>query len=92
MIFILSLKYITEQYANSRNFSPPVVMPPGVSFKDMIALKGKSDIGDRINTSIIKPLIDANGRLARSDFPDFSDPAKLGEGQAMVKRLSNIVF
>ena len=42
--------------------------------------------GEKINTQIIKPLIDANSRLARSDFPDFDDPNKLGEGQAKVDR------
>ena len=57
----------------------------------MIALKGKSDIGDKINTQIIQPLIDSNARLARSDFPDFNDPNKLGEGQAMVDRLTNLI-
>jgi type I restriction enzyme M protein len=57
----------------------------------MIALKGKSDIGDKINTQIIQPLIDANARLARIDFPDFNDPNKLGEGQAMVDRLTNLI-
>ena len=57
----------------------------------MVALKGKPDIGDRINTEVIQPLIDANTRLARSDFPDFNDPNKLGEGQAMVERLTNLV-
>ena len=57
----------------------------------MVALKGKSDIGDKINTQVIQPLIDANTRLARSDFPDFNDPNKLGEGQAMVDRLSNLI-
>lgn len=57
----------------------------------MIALKGKSDIGDKINKQIIAPLIDANARLARTDFPDFADPNKLGEGQAMVDRLTNLV-
>jgi hypothetical protein len=30
---------------------------------DMVALKGKSDIGDKINTQIIQPLIDANSAL-----------------------------
>jgi len=45
----------------------------------MIALKGKSDIGDKIKTQIIQPLIKANDRLARSNFPDFNDPNKLGE-------------
>ncbi len=68
--------------------APPVVIPAGASFKDMIALKDKSDIGDKMDTQIIQPLIDANARLARSDFPDFNDPLKLGEGQAMVERLT----
>jgi type I restriction enzyme M protein len=57
----------------------------------MIALKGKPNIGGLINTQIIQPLIDANTRLARTDFPDFNDPNKLGEGQAMVDRLTNLV-
>ncbi len=27
-------------------FAPPVVIPKGASFKDMVALKGNSDIGN----------------------------------------------
>ena len=46
----------------------------------MFALRGKSDIGDKINTQIIAPLVQANTRLARSDFSDFNDSNKLGEG------------
>ena len=91
VLFMLFIKYISDKYADSDDFAPPVVIPKGSSFKDMIALKGKSDIGDKINTQIIQPLIDANARLARSDFPDFNDPNKLGEGSAMVERLSNLV-
>jgi type I restriction enzyme M protein len=91
VLFMLFIKYITDKYGNSSDFAPPVMIPKGASFKDMIALKGKSDIGDKINTKIIQPLIDANARLARSDFPDFNDPNKLGEGQAMVDRLTNLI-
>ena len=91
VLFMLFIKYISDKYGNSDDFAPPVVIPPGASFKDMVALKGKADIGDKINTQIIQPLIDANSRLARSDFPDFNDPNKLGEGSAMVERLSNLV-
>ncbi len=91
VLFMLFIKYITDKYGNSDDFAPPVMIPKGASFTDMIALKGKSDIGDKINTQIIQPLIDANSRLARSDFPDFNDPNKLGEGQAMVDRLTNLV-
>ncbi|WP_207759633.1 N-6 DNA methylase [Xanthomonas prunicola] len=91
VLFMLFIKYISDKYGNSKDFAPPVVIPPGASFKDMVALKGKADIGDRINTQVIQKLIDANTKLARSDFPDFNDPNKLGEGPAMVERLGNLI-
>ena len=84
VLFLLSIKYISDKYGDSDDFASPVTIPPGAGYKDMIALKGKSDIGDKINTQIIQPLIDANSRLTRSDFPDFNGPNKLGEGQAIV--------
>ena len=85
VLFMLFIKYISDKYGDSDDFAPPVTIPPvGQSFKDMVALKGKSDIGDKINTQVIQPLIDANSRLAGTDFPDFNDPNKLGVGQAMV--------
>lgn len=91
VLFMLFIKYISDKYGNSPDFAPPITIPKQSSFKDMIALKGKSDIGDKINTQVIQPLIEANARLARTDFPDFNDPNKLGEGQAMVERLSNLI-
>jgi type I restriction enzyme M protein len=91
VLFMLFIKYISDKYSNSDDFAPPVTIPKGASFTDMIALKGKPGIGDKINTQIIQPLIDANARLARTDFPDFNDPNKLGEGQAMVDRLTNLI-
>jgi len=46
VLFMLFIKYISDKYANSDDFAPPVVIPPGSSFQDMVALKGKSDIGE----------------------------------------------
>ncbi|TWU28409.1 class I SAM-dependent DNA methyltransferase [Bythopirellula polymerisocia] len=91
VLFMLFIKYVSDKYGDSDDFAPPVKIPPGASFKDMIALKGKPDIGDKINKQVIAPLVEANSRLARSDFPDFDDPNKLGEGQAKVDRLTNLV-
>ena len=91
VLFMLFIKYISDKYADSDDFAPPVTIPTGASFKDMVKLKGTSDIGNKINTQIIQPLIDNNSRLARTDFPDFNDPNKLGEGKAMVDRLTNLV-
>jgi hypothetical protein len=36
-----------------------ITIPKGASFKDMVALKGKPDIGDQINKKIIAPLANA---------------------------------
>ena len=91
VLFMLFIKYISDKYGDSDDFAPPVTIPKGASFKDMVALQGHSDIGDKINKQVIQPLIDANSRLARSDFPDFNDPNKLGDGAARVEKLSNLV-
>ena len=91
VLFMLFIKYISDKYADSDDFAPPVVIPPGAGFRDMVQLKGKSDIGDKINKQVIQQLIDANSRLSKSDFPDFNDPNKLGEAQAMVERLTNLI-
>ncbi|MFO7988809.1 MAG: N-6 DNA methylase [Desulfotignum sp.] len=80
-----------SQYADYDGFEPPVIIPEGAGFKDMLQLRGRDDIGDRINTRVIQPLIDSNPHLARSDFPDFNDPNKLGEGRALVDRLTNLI-
>ena len=88
---MLFIKYVSDKYGDSDDFAPPVNIPKGASFKDMVALKGKPDIGDKINTQIIQPLIDANTRLARSDFPDFNDSNKLGDGAQKVEKLGNLI-
>ena len=69
---MLFIKYSSDKYGDSDDFAPPVTIPKGASFKDMIALKGKDGIGDKINTQIIQKLVDANSRLSRQDFPDFN--------------------
>ena len=91
VLFMLFIKYVTDKYGDSTDFAPQVTIPKGSSFTDMLALRGKSDLGDKINTQVIAQLVQANDRLAHSDFPDFNDSNKLGEGQAKVERLTNLV-
>jgi type I restriction enzyme M protein len=91
VLFMLFIKYVSDKYADYDGFEPPIVIPKGASFQDMVALTGDSDIGNKINTQVIQPLIDANPSLARSDFPDFNDPGKLGDGEARVHRLGNLI-
>ncbi|MBC8508686.1 MAG: type I restriction-modification system subunit M [Chloroflexi bacterium] len=89
VLVLLFIKYISDKYAGVP--FAPITIPEGASFKDMVALKGKSDIGDQINKQIIAPLANANAQLSTSDFPDFNDPTKLGSGKEMVDRLTNLV-
>ena len=92
VLFMLFIKYVSDKYADYDGFEPPIVIPKGAGFRDMVALKGDPHIGDKINTRVIQPLINANAsRLARSDFPDFNDPNKLGDGQGRVERLGNLI-
>jgi type I restriction enzyme M protein len=67
---MLFIKYISDKYADFDGHTPPVVIPKGTSFSDMVKLKGKSDIGDKINKQIIQPLVNKNSRLEQTDFPD----------------------
>jgi type I restriction enzyme M protein len=86
VLVLLFIKYVSDKYAGQPY--APIVIPPGASFKDMVALKGKSDIGDQINKKIVGPLANAN---KLSDMPDFNDATKLGSGKEMVDRLTNLV-
>ena len=86
VLVLLFIKYISDKYADVP--FAPIIIPEGASFKDMVALKGKPDIGDQINKKIIAPLANAN---KLSDFPDFNDATKLGSGKEMVDRLTNLV-
>src|SRR2546426_7500384 len=68
VLVLLFVKYVSDKYAGVP--FAPITIPKGASFKDMVALKGKPDIGDQINKKIIGPLANAN---KLSDMPDFND-------------------
>ncbi len=86
VLVLLFIKYVSDKYAGLRY--APIKIPSGASFSDMVALKGKSDIGDQINKKIVAPLANAN---ELSDMPDFNDATKLGTGKEMVDRLTNLI-
>ncbi len=89
ILVLLFIKYISDKYANLPY--APITVPAGARFQDMVALKGTPGIGDAINKKIIGPLVNANQQLSQSDFPDFNDPVKLGDGKEMVDRLTNLI-
>jgi type I restriction enzyme M protein len=86
VLVLLFVKYVSDRYAGEPYAL--ISIPAGASFDDMVALKGKTDIGDQINKKILEPLAQAN---KLSDMPDFNDPNKLGSGKEMVERLTNLI-
>lgn len=86
VLVLLFIKYISDKYAGV--LYAPITIPDGASFRDMVALKGKPDIGDQVNKKIIAPLANSN---KLSDMPDFNDSTKLGSGKEMVDRLTNLI-
>src|SRR5213592_923434 len=66
VLVLLFIKYISDKYAGIP--FAPITIPPGASFQGMVALKGKSDIGDQINKKIIAPLTSANKLSDMADF------------------------
>ena len=90
VLVLLFIKYISEKARTDKTFL--IDVPEGGGFKDMVALKNKTNIGEGINT-IIKKLAEANANDLTGviDVADFDDPDKLGKGKDMVDRLSNLI-
>lgn len=86
VLVLLFIKYISDKYAG-QPFAP-IQIPEGASFADMVALKGKSDIGDQINKKIVRPLEEANRLRIKADF---DDSALLGQGKEKVDKLTNLI-
>ena len=86
VLVLLFIKYISDKFAG-QPFAP-IQIPAGASFADMVALKGKSDIGDQINKHILQPLEKANKIRLKADF---ADTALLGQGKEMVEKLGNLI-
>ncbi|PKO04923.1 MAG: type I restriction-modification system subunit M [Chloroflexi bacterium HGW-Chloroflexi-3] len=88
VLVLLFMKYVSDKYAGKNHAL--IEVPPGGSFQDMVALKGKVDIGDGIN-KIIAKLAEANDLKGVIDVADFNNEDKLGRGKEMVDRLSNLI-
>ena len=88
ILSILFVKYISDKYKNQQDST--ITIPKGGSFDDMVALKGKSEIGDGMN-KIIAKLAEENDLKGIIDEADFDDSDKLGSGKEKVDKLSNLI-
>ncbi len=88
ILSILFVKYISDKYKNQKESA--ITIPKGGSFDDMVALKGKPEIGDEMN-KIIKKLAEENDLSGIIDEADFDDSDKLGSGKEKVDKISNLI-
>ncbi len=88
VLALLFMRYVTDKYYGKKNAL--IDIPEGASFRDMVALKGDKEIGDKIN-KIIAKLAEANDLRGIIDVADFNDSDKLGSGKEMQERLTNLV-
>lgn len=86
VLSILFIKYVSDKYADQPYGA--IKVPAGSSFADLVALKGKSDIGDQINKKVVAPIANAN---KLGGFPDFNDAGKLGSGKQMIDTLTGLI-
>ena len=88
VLVLLFMRYVSDKYGGKPDSDIPV--PERGGFKDIVALKGKTDIGDGIN-KVITRFAKANDLQDVFKEADFNDKSKLGEGKEMVDRLSRLV-
>lgn len=89
VLVILFIKYVSDKAkADPRSI---ISVPEGSSFDDMILLKGKADIGDKINKQIVGRIAEENDLKGIIDVADFNDSDKLGKGKEMVDKLSDLI-
>lgn len=89
--YVLTLLFV--KYVSDKAKSDPdslIEVPDGGSFDDLIALKGKPNIGEQINIAIRK-LAEANDLQGVINKADFDESQKLGDGKEKVDRLSNLI-
>lgn len=88
VLVLLFFKYVSDRY-KGQPFAE-FTISKGASFEDLIAAKGKSDVGERVDIIIQKFLED--NRLQGS-LPDvsFNNRDELGTGKELVDKVSGLI-
>lgn len=88
VLVVLFVKYISDKAKKDTDML--ISVPEGCSFDDMVALKGKTNIGEEMN-KILEKLAEANGLTGVITNADFSDENKLGKGKDLVETVSKLI-
>ncbi|GHV73745.1 type I restriction-modification system subunit M [Spirochaetia bacterium] len=84
VLVLLFMKYVSDKK------DPRVELKKGSTFQDMLAYRGKANIGEAINT-IIGAFAKNNGLTGIITEADFDDSSKLGSGKEKIDLLTNLL-
>jgi type I restriction enzyme M protein len=88
ILTLLFIKYVSDKFKDVPYGA--IVIPPKSSFEDLVALKGKKNIGEEID-KLIARIAEANNLTNVINNAHFNDEAKLGKGQEMVDKLTGLI-
>lgn len=88
VLVLLFFKYVSDKY-KGKHFAE-FKISDGSSFEDLVAAKGKSDVGERVDKIIQKFLED---NKLQGSLPDvsFNNPDELGKGKELVDKVSGLI-
>ncbi|MDR1948103.1 MAG: type I restriction-modification system subunit M, partial [Spirochaetaceae bacterium] len=90
ILTLLFVKYVSDRFKGEKYAD--IDIPKGGSFDDMVALIGDKNIGEKMD-KVIAALAEARDNNLRGviDNAHFNDETKLGKGQEMVDKLSDLI-
>ncbi|MBT8163156.1 MULTISPECIES: class I SAM-dependent DNA methyltransferase [Arthrobacter] len=88
VLTLLFVKYVSDKAKTDK--SALIYVPDDGSFDYLISLKGKPDVGEKVNVAI-RRLAEENDLLGVINNANFDDPAKLGSGKELQDKVSNLI-
>ena len=90
ILTLLFVKYVTDKFKGVEYAD--ISVPEGGSFDDLIAVKNNPNIGEEMDKIIAKLAEDGNNNLTGViTNARFNDESKLGKGQEMVDKLTDLI-
>ncbi|WP_226345886.1 type I restriction-modification system subunit M [Agilicoccus flavus] len=89
--YVLTLLFV--KYVSDKAKADPyalIEVPEDGSFDYLVTLKGRADVGEKVNVAIRK-LAEANDLQGVINNADFDDPTKLGSGKDLQDKVSNLI-
>lgn len=88
VLTLLFVKYVSDKA--KADLYALIDVPEDGSFDYLVTIKGKPDVGEKVNVAIRK-LAEANDLQGVINNADFDDPAKLGSGRELQDKVSNLI-